>query len=160
MQGGKDDVTGDYGLKFLLDWDAGSGQSISVSIDYKVSILSGYDPYFIEGAWTLLSLAGATGTGVVAATETIWDEPLPFGDWLATLSTAWQVGGTGLDLKDYANFAQVKQMWVNNGITVTGGLSGTAKLNEVFQMYTQIPEPATILLLGLGSLALLRIRKR
>ncbi|MBN2455459.1 MAG: PEP-CTERM sorting domain-containing protein [Sedimentisphaerales bacterium] len=160
IQGGKDDVSGNYGLKFLLDWDAGSNQSICVNIDYKVSILPGYDEYFIDGAWSLLSLAGATGTGVVAATETMWDAPLPFGSWLATLSTSWQVGASGLDLKDYANFAQIKQMWVNNGFTVTGGLSGTAKLNEVFQMYTQIPEPATLLLLGLGSLALIRIRKR
>lgn len=160
VQGGKESVTGDYGLKFFLDWDAGSNQSINVNIDYKVSILPGYASYFIDGAWTLLSLAGATGSGVVAATETLWDAPLPFGDWLATLSTSWQVGGSGLDLKDYANFAQVKQMWVNNGFTVTGGLSGTAKLNEVFQMYTQIPEPATLILLGLGSLALLRKRRQ
>ena len=107
----------------------------------------------------VLSLAGATGSGVVSNATSIWDEPLPFGDWLANLDTSWQVGSTGAYLKDSANFAQVKQIWVNNGFTVTGGLSGTAKLNEVFQMYTQIPEPATMLLLGLGSLALLRKRR-
>lgn len=158
VQVGGDDSTGEYGLKFILDWDAGSGQSINANIDYKVSILPGHDPWFIDGAWMVLSLAGATGSGTVSVTASIWDEPLPFGDWLATLSASWQVGATGLDLEDLANFAQVKQMWVNNGFTVTGGLSGTAKLNEVFQMYTQIPEPATVLLLGLGALALLRKR--
>jgi hypothetical protein len=159
IQGGKDSITGDFGLKFILDWDAGSGQSINAGIDYKVSIHPDYDPWFIDGAFMVLSLAGATGSGVVSASASLWDEPLPFGDWLATLSTSWQVGATGLDLKDLANFAQVKQMWVNNGFTVTGGLCGTAKLNEVFQMYTQIPEPATVLLLGLGALALLRKRR-
>jgi hypothetical protein len=57
-------------------------------------------------------------------------------------------------------YAQIKQMWVRKGITITGGDNGTAKLNEIFQMYSQIPEPATLLLLGLGSLALLRTRKK
>ena len=159
VQGGMDDSTGYYGLKFILAWDVGSDQMINANIDYKVSILPGYDSYFIDGAWAILSLATASGTGLVNVGEMIYDGPLPFGGVLACLSTSCQIGGTYDDLKAFANFAQVKQVWVNNGISVTGGLSGTAKLNEVFQMYTQIPEPATILLLGLGSLALLRKRK-
>lgn len=160
VQGGIEDVTGQYGLRFRLNWDVGSEQSINAGINFVVSILDGYDPWFIEGAYMVLSVAGATGTGVVAATETIWDGAMPFGNWLATLSTSWQVGDTGLDLKDNASFAQIKQIWVRKGITITGGDNGTAKLNEIFQMYSQIPEPATMILLGLGSLALLRIRKR
>jgi len=160
VQGGMDDYTGYIGLKFLLAWDVGSGQSISANIDYKVSVLPTYKSMYIDGAWNIITLPGATGTGLVNVSEVLYDAPLPFGGLLANLSTAWQVGSTNDDIRAFANFAQIKQIWLNNGITVTGGLSGTAKLNEVFQMYTQIPEPATILLLGLGSLALLRIRKR
>lgn len=160
VQGGKDDATGYIGLKFMLAWDVGSGQMINANIDYKVSILSTHELMYIDGAWSILTLTGATGTGLVSVSEVLYDGPLPFGALLANLSTAWQVGSTYDDIREFANFAQIKQVWVNNGISVTGGLSGTAKLNEVFQMYTQIPEPATILLLGLGALALVRKRRQ
>lgn len=160
VQGGMDDGTGYYGLKFMLAWDVGSGQMINANIDYKVSVLPTNESLYIDGAWSILTLTGATGTGLVSVVEAIYDAPLPFGYLLANLSTAWQVGSTYDDIREFANFAQVKQVWVNNGISVTGGLDGTAKLNEVFQMYTQIPEPATILLLGLGALALVRKRRQ
>ena len=160
IQGGIEDDTGQYGLMFRLNWDVGTGQSINAGINFVVSILDGYDPWFIDGADMILSVAGATGTGVVAATETIWDGPMTTSNWLATLSTSWQVGDTGLNLRDYANIAQTKQIWVRKGITITGGDNGTAKLNEMFQMYNQIPEPTTVILLGLGSLTLLKTRKR
>jgi len=160
VQGGIEDVTGQYGLRFRLNWDVGSEQSINAGINFVVSILDDHDQWFIDGVDMILSVAGATGTGVVAATETIWDGPMTSSNWLATLNTSWQVGDSGLNLRDYANFAQTKQIWVRKGITITGGDNGTAKLNEMFQMYNQIPEPATMILLGLGSLTLLRIRKR
>ena len=160
VQGGIEDVTGQYGLRFRLNWDVGSEQSINAGINFVVSILDGHDQWFIDGADMILSVAGATGTGIVAATETIWDGPMTSSNWLTTLNTSWQVGDSGLNLRDYANFAQTKQIWVRKGITITGGDNGTSKLNEMFQMYNQIPEPATMILLGLGSLTLLRIRKR
>jgi hypothetical protein len=160
VQGGIEDDTGQYGLRFRLNWDVGSEQSINAGINFVVSILDGHDEWFIDGTNMVLSVAGATGTGVVSATETIWDGPMTTRNRLATLNTSWQAGDSDLNLRDYASFAQTKQIWTRNGITITGGDNGTAKLNEMFQMYNQIPEPVTLILLGLGSLTLLRIRKR
>lgn len=160
VQGGIEDDTGQYGLRFRLNCDVGSEQSINAGINYVVSILDGHDQLFIDGANMVLSVAGATGTGVVSATETIWDGPMTTSNWLATLNTSWQVGDSDLNLRDYASFTQTKQIWARNGITITGGDNGTAKLNEMFQMYNQIPEPATVILLGLGSFSLFKTRKR
>lgn len=161
VQGGQDQGgTEDYGLRFVLNWDVGSNQSVNANINFNASILPGYDCWFIEDVYMLLSIAGATGTGVVGATETVWDAPPPMATWLATLSTSWQVGATGADLSDSAVFDPIKQIHIRKGITITGGTNGTAKLNEVFQLYSQIPEPATVCLLGLGAVVLLRSRKR
>ena len=160
IQGGWDSETGNYGIRFQLDWSVGSNQSINAGINFKLSILPDYDQWFIDKAILIIDSPDATGTGLVAATDTIWDGPMPWGNWITTLSCSWQAGDTGLYLKDYDNMANTKQIWVRKGITISGGDQGTAELSEMFQMYGQIPEPATIILLGLGSLALLKIRRR
>ncbi|MHC4641941.1 MAG: hypothetical protein ACYS32_09875, partial [Planctomycetota bacterium] len=126
IQGGWDGETGNYGIRLKFDWSVGSNQSINAGINFKLSILPDYDQSFIDKAILIIEEPEATGTGVVAATETIWDGPMPWGNWLTTLSCSWQVGDAGLNLKDYANIADTKQMWIRKGITITGGDQGTA----------------------------------
>jgi hypothetical protein len=164
IQGGWDDATGDYGLKFNVSWSAYSGQGINVNLSFKVSILPGYDDYFIKDVAMYLTGVSATGTGGVSVGETVWDAPFPEGHVIASLSCSKQDGDNGAYLTDYAQFAPLKEIWIRSkDISITGGTGpgGSAHLSEFFQFYSQVPEPATVALLGLGSLTILtRKRKR
>ena len=165
VRGGQNDETGDYGLQFRLAWIVGSEQLINANIDFKVSVLPGYDPWFMEDAVLFLMSAGATGTGSVSANEIIYDSSF-MGNPLAALDVSREFGDGGSDLINHSQFeldnepAMVKEIWVETSIIISGGTAGTAQLSEVYMLYSQVPEPTTIILLGLGSLALLRIRKR
>jgi hypothetical protein len=158
-------MMGDHGLWIRLAWNSGVDQLINAQINFKVSILPDYDPWFIEDAMLLIPSAGATDDGLVTVTEAIYATEIPINP-LAMLDCKREGGDGGVNLDDSSYFeggAQLKEIWVRMGITVRGGYSpdpGTGSLTEIFVLYSQIPEPTTILLLGLGSLALLRIRKR
>ena len=165
VRGGQNIDTGDYGLQFRLAWIVGTNQLINANIDFKVSIAPGYNPWYMEDAVLFLMTAGATGTGAVNATELIYDSSF-MGNCLAALDVSREYGDKGSDLRNESQFeldgepVMAKEIWVETGIIISGGTGGTAQLTEVFMLYSQIPEPATIILLGLGSLALLRTRKR
>lgn len=159
VQGVQDGTTGDYGLRFNgFSWNVGSNQIITVDLSFKVSILPGYNDYFIKDVWLYLTGAGAGGTGVVSAGENIWDD-FPGGAQLASL-TAW-CDADNAQLSDSAEFAPIKEIYIQTKhISVSGGTNGSAHFSEFFQFYSQIPEPATIALLGFGSLVLLRRKRR
>lgn len=152
VQGVQDVATGDYGLRFNdFDWSVVSDQIISVDLSFKVSILPDeeYDDYFIKDIWLYLTGAGAAGTGAVNAGENVWDA-FP-GNNIASLSCAVWDGGA--KLADYAEFTPLKKIWVQaKYISVIGGANGTAHFSEFFQFYSQVPEPATLVLLGTASI--------
>lgn len=162
VQGGKNSITGDYGLKFNLSWSAISSQTVNATLSFKVSVLPGYDHY-IKDVEMVITGSSVTGTGGVSIGETVWDAaPFSGGNVIASLSCSKQYGDGGVYLVDHAEFAPVKEIWIwSKEISVTGGTSGSglAHLGEFYQFYSQVPEPATICLLGLGTLSLLRKRK-
>lgn len=159
VQGVRDIDTNDYGLRFNdFTWTVASNQIITVDLSFKVSILPGFDDYYIKDVWLYLTGAGAGGTGVVSAGENIWDD-LPGGTQLASL-TAWCDAGNA-QLSDSAEFAPVKEIYIQTKhISVTGGTNGSAHFSEFFQFYSQVPEPATVCLLGLGGLILLHKKRK
>lgn len=162
VQGGRDDVTGDYGLKFNFSWSAISNQTVNATLSFKVSILPEYDDRFIKDVSMYLTGAGATGTGVVSVVETVWDAPFPEGNVIASLSCFKQDDDGGAYLTDYADFDPLKAIWIRSkDISITGGTGpgGAAHFSEFYQFYSQIPEPATITLLGLAGAIVLRRRR-
>jgi hypothetical protein len=165
VQGGKNSITGDYGLKFNLSWSAISNQTVNATLSFKVSVLPGYDDALIKDVTMVITGSSVTGAGGVSIGETVWDAaPFSGGNVIASLSSSKQYGDGGAYLSDHAEFAPIKEIWTwSKEISVTGGTSGSglANLSEFYQFYsqTQIPEPATLVLLGLGTLSLFR-RKR
>jgi hypothetical protein len=161
VQGGQDDATGDYGLRFNdFSWSVGSGQTITVDLSFKVSILPGFDDYYIKDVRLYLTSAGATGTGVVSAGENVWDA-FPGGDVIASLSCSKEEGDSGANLSDSAEFTPLKEIWIQTKyISATGGIDGTAHFSEFYQFYSQIPEPATLLLFGTAGVWILTRKKR
>jgi hypothetical protein len=151
VQGGTDSGTGDYGLKFdMFSWSAASGQTVNVNLSFKVSILPEYEDYFIKDVWLYLTGVGAGGTGVVSAGENVWDS-FPGGNKIASLYS-W-CDADNANLSDYAEFAPLKEIYIQTKhITITGGTNGSGYLGEFFQFYSQVPEPATLVLLGTAGI--------
>jgi hypothetical protein len=160
VQGGTDSETGDYGLKFdMFSWNAGSGQTVNVTMSFKASILPDYD-YFIKDVWMYITGAQATGTGLVSAGENVWDV-FPGGNVVASLSCSKQDNDGGAYLVDYAEFSPLKEIYIQSkSITITGGTNGTGGLDEFFQFYSQVPEPATIVLLGMAGIWVFTRKRR
>ena len=158
VQGGIDNTTGNYGLHFdSFSWSAASGQIINANLKFKVAILSGpqYENYFIKDVSFYLTGVSATDTGMVSSAETVWDAPFPDGKVIASLSVSKQKNDGGAYLIDSAEFAPVKEIWIHSkDISLVGGTGegGSAHLSEFYQYYSQIPEPATTLILLSGMI--------
>ena len=160
VQGGQNSTTGDYGLKFNLSWSVISNQTVNATLRFKVSILPEYDDYLIKDVSLDLTGAGATGYGVVSIVENVQNAE---GTVIASLSCSKQYGDGGAYLTDYAEFAPVKEIWIySKDISVTCGNypDGTAHLSEFYQFYSQIPEPATLVLLGTAGIWISTRKKR
>jgi hypothetical protein len=160
VEGGKNSITGDYGLRFFsFSWVAVSKQVVNATLSFKVSVLPGSDGY-IKDVSLDLSGAGVSGLwGVVSATENVRNAK---GDVIASLGCSSQDGDGGAYLVDRAEFTPVREIWIlSKDISVIyyGTRPGAAHLSEFYQYYSQVPEPATICLFGLGVLGLLRRRK-
>jgi hypothetical protein len=160
VQGGQDDVTGNYGLWFLLSWNAFSGQNINATLNFKISVLPGYNNY-IKDVEMDITGSSATGTGGVNVGETVWDASFPGGNIIASLSCSKQANDGGADLVDYAEFTPLKEIWIwSKDISISGGTNGSAHLSGLFQFYSQIPEPATLILLGTASIFIFTRKKQ
>lgn len=163
--GCQDESTGDYGLRFVMSWIAGKDQVVNGNVSFKVAV----DPntgngHMIKDVSMMLTGASATNGGLVAASETVYDRPIGLDAVeLARLSTSVQ-GNKALDSlawKDHAEFTPVSAIWVKKDISVSGGslTDGSGHLSEFYQFFSQVPEPASMSLLALGTLAMLRRRK-
>lgn len=160
VQGGYDDVTGNYGLWFLLSWNAFSGQTINATLNFNISVLPRprMEDCFIKDVEMYITGASATGSGGVNIGEAVWDAPFPEGENIALLSCSVQESGA--KLYDHKEFDPVKEIWIfSKDISVTGGYNGSGHLSGLFQFYSQVPEPATLMLLGTAGVWIITRKK-
>ena len=166
VQGVQDDVTGDIGLAFLLSWAAFQNQTINANLDFKVAIVDdpAYEAFYIKDVTLIILDSSATASGGVTASETVLDTPPgpSQNPALASLSVSKQAGDGGSQILDAAEFSLVKEIWVSKDISINGGTDGdgSAHLSGFYQFFSQIPEPATICLLALGSLSVFNRRRK
>ncbi len=153
---GTETATGDHVMRLNLSLNAFSGQTVNATIRFTVAVDENYPDWYIEDAGLVLTGPTAAGDGGVNVAETIWDRsPTETGAVnLASLDATKSPGFT--QLSEHTYFTPVKKIWVVKDISLTGGVQGSAHISEVIQTFSQIPEPASLALLAVGGLVMLK----
>jgi hypothetical protein len=159
-------VDGEYGIRFNGGWGALSGQIADTTIGFKVTA---DEPNLIEDNTLFASAWGASSGGSAQITEQVYAKD-PNDSFSTALANKYvYITDTLVKNKDHQVFKDeagapvaLKTIWVVKDVFATGGVgaNGVATISEFYQTFSQIPEPATMSLLGIGMLALARKRSR
>ncbi|MCC5828180.1 MAG: PEP-CTERM sorting domain-containing protein [Phycisphaeraceae bacterium] len=157
-------AAGDIGLEFFDGWAVATGQHINTNIQFSVEATA---PWMIDGTTLGLTSFGANFGGIVSIAENLFatDPSNPPFDFVIEdgLLASYAKDDPANQLMDSVAFDPISKMWVVKDITVRGGVVedgqiGHAHLSRFYQIYHQIPEPASLALMGLGAMVLLRRR--
>ena len=146
-------IEDEIGIYFNALWQAGPMQWVDTTIRFRVTVL---DPdHSINGVLLGSGAMGAAGTGGVSITESIYSSfPGP------EIAHGQVVDIAGFRVNENEmTFAPTNQVYVVKDIGVSGGTLGSATVSQVYQVFHQIPEPASLSLLGMGVIALFRRRR-
>ncbi len=168
-------IDGDYGLRFNSGWSAPAGQLADSTIKFKVSIV---EPWLSQGwlikdnaLWmTAFGVSNNTDAGAVSVSENVYafDPYLGYSKPIANKFVYYKDDDDNLlyEEKDFVDDMGVPialtEIWVIKDVIAYGGVGavGVAHISEFFQTFSQVPEPATMALLGLGGVGLLLKRRR
>ncbi|MBS3733293.1 MAG: PEP-CTERM sorting domain-containing protein [Phycisphaerae bacterium] len=163
----------EYGLQFNGGWSAGGLEIADTTLHFSVEII---EPELSDG-WLIhdnslglsaYAVSDTTNGGIVSVSENVYvaDPALvqpgsPDNEPVAN-KFAYYRTDDDKDLFDEAEFAPVPKIWIIKDVVANGGdlTTGVAHLSEFTQTFSQVPEPATMTLLGLGGLGVLLRRRR
>jgi len=163
--------TGDLvGLDFtLLDttffgapFFAQAGETKSLSIAYTSTVISG--DQMIGGSLFSLTSVDLTGTGSVQATEMTcvggtFTRPIS-GPVTCSSGLTYTVSSTSPQLSASTVFGPAASVDTILTVTIAGGASGTAKMNNLQMLVAQVPEPSSLLIFATGLSGLICVCAR
>jgi hypothetical protein len=105
-----------------------------------------------------LSITGSAGNGGLG---TVGEQAF-VGGFGATSVGQIQASIPGLSTGSTNIVPPVTELWVQKDVIVTGGsaANGFASISVIDQTYSQVPEPTTVLLVGLGLLGLVAVNRK
>jgi len=157
----------DVVLKLNLSLSVGKGQVQNITVGFGVRVNGEVPNALINDVALEATGISAEGTGSANISETVFDSAPPGATPLVSPPLSVGVFNDDANLQDVARFAPIDEIFVVKDIAVSGGsgilqgesLPGRAHISEIFQSFSQVPEPATVALLGLGGLVMIRRRK-
>ena len=157
-------INGEYGLRFNGGWTASGGQVADTTLLFRVSAAK---PWLIHDNSLWMDAYGAVNGGMVAITENVYASN-PLMGFTPSLADkyVYYINRNNKQIYDHQEFTDAEgnpqalaHIWVVKDIVVSGGRAGVASLSQFYQTFSQIPEPATMSLLAMGGLALIRRRR-
>jgi len=156
---------GDYGVKFSDNWTVFSGQSLDTLINFDVSVSPQSSGYLIKDNLLALTAVSATSTGsYVLISENVYSAAPPQMNSISDLLVykTW-AAEKRLDSQEFSDPNELpvaySKVWVTKDIALYGGTDAPgvpgAHLSEFVQTFSQVPEPSTLALLGVGVIGLL-----
>jgi hypothetical protein len=158
------EYAGEVGLRFDGPWQAGYQKVAGSTIGFRVQV---DDPNVASDNTLFSSSWAAVDGGSAGVTENVFHTNPNEGPATSFVEKYIYTHGSGNKVQtdhvewDPADFSD--DFWVTVGVSVTGGNTdpaGSAQLNDFFVTFSQIPEPTTMAILGLGGLTALLRRKR